>query len=169
MNAVICRFSFRHHLGGVRAITNEQFRPWCVGAHNFSPFTIHALSSGVGTAVVSRRRAERRPARHANAEMAPFASAAGTSFSGRRCEQLQRLRHADRLVRREERRDRAVRSTTPARWLSCRQLREPQPAVLARDLDANAPSRAPWITIRGSRLAVDAVRATCSRSKRSSL
>src|SRR2546426_5418390 len=75
-------------------------------------------------------------------------------------EQLQRLGHADRLMRRQERRDGAVDRRDQLDGLHIRQLREAQPTVLARDLDPERAQVAQALddSVGDLALAVDAVR-----------
>src|SRR5712691_9107575 len=56
-------------------------------------------------------------------------------------EHLERLRHADGLVCREQRRQRSVHARDQLHRLHVRQLGETEPAILARDLDAERPHR----------------------------
>src|SRR2546430_3103950 len=75
-------------------------------------------------------------------------------------EQFQGLGHADRLMRRQERRDGAVDRRDQLDGLHVRQLREAQPTVLARDLDPERAQVAQALddSVGDLALAVDAVR-----------
>ena len=90
----------------------------------------------------------------ANAEMAPLASRGRKRFfCSVGAEHLDRAGHADRLVRREQRDERARSRSRPATWRGSRcTATGPSPPYSRGILMPNAPiSRRPWTTASGMR------------------
>ena len=103
-------------LPGVRAITTISSAIVPFVHHSFSPFRMYALPSAVGVAVVLMRAGSDPTSTSvsANAEIAPWREPRQQALLlllG--AEHLERLRHADRLVRREQRDHRAAAACRP--------------------------------------------------------
>src|SRR5213082_2341006 len=163
MNAVICRFSFPLTvLDGVRAITTISSALVPLVHHSFSPFRIHAFPSSLGVAIVSIAAgsdptpgsvSERGDGALGEARQVPLLLLRGA-------EHLERLRHTERLVRREERGDRAVDRGHQGDGTHVGELRQAEPAVFSGNLDSECAQLAQALNHRLGDFAftVDAVR-----------